>query len=295
MANNRTVLMLARFTPDSTNISQAKGFKRIGWETIEYDFTERLKILGSSSKRDKEIVEVCQTKRPKVVFVSKGAGISVNCIHRIKSISRTVLWYMDPLDDNWNQELKDKIDACHLVCCGLFGVYKEAKKINPLCHFVHEGFDDESDFPHELGQRWEVSLIGQAKGKRAIYQVAIGFKVIGGAYGTDHAIAVARSKINLNFVVNNSGCSDRVYKILAAGGFLLSEDWPGREHDFVDGQDLVIFCGLNDLNRKIHFYLEHENKRMVIAGQGMKSVQRFTRVEFARKIIALAESIEEAK
>jgi|APSaa5957512535_1039671.scaffolds.fasta_scaffold191398_1 spore maturation protein CgeB len=132
-------------------------------------------------------------------------------------------------------------------------------------------------------------------GKRAIYQVAIGFKVIGGAYGTDHAIAVARSKINLNFVANNSGCSDRAYKILAAGGFLLSEDWPGRALDFVDGQDLVIFCGLNDLNRKIHFYLEHENKRMVIAGQGMKSVQRFTRVEFARKIIALAESVEEPK
>ncbi len=110
-----------------------------------------------------------------------------------------------------------------------------------------------------------------------------------------HAIAIARTKVNLNFVVNDSGCSDRVYQILAAGGFLLSEDWPGWEHDFVDGQDLVIFYGLNDLNRKIHFYLEHETKRMVIAEQEIKSVQRFTRVEFARKIIALAESVEEAK
>ena len=40
------------------------------------------------------------------------------------------------------------------------------------------------------------------------------------AYGSDHARAVSSSKINLNFCTD-SGASDRVYKIMAAGGFFI--------------------------------------------------------------------------
>ena len=48
---------------------------------------------------------------------------------------------------------------------------------------------------------------------------------------------------------------DRVYKVMAAGGFLLTNDWIGREEMFVDGEHLVIFNDPQDLAEKIKFYL----------------------------------------
>ena len=287
MTNNRTVLMLARFTPDSTNISQAKGFKRIGWETIEYDLVGRFKALGSYQARDKEIIEACRLKKPKFVFVSKGADISIECIRAINSLSKTVLWYMDPLDDNWNQALRQKILECDIVICGLTRPFEEAKKLNGNTHFVHEGFDSEVDRPHSLPKKWDTSFIGRPKGARAAYHAAIGFKVINDAFGTEHAQAVSQSRINLNFVVNESGCSDRVYKIMAARGFLLSEEWPGRESDFEADRDLVIFESLADLNRKIRYYLKNPTERQAIALAGFNKVQKYSRSVFAESVIRI--------
>ena len=47
-----------------------------------------------------------------------------------------------------------------------------------------------------------------------------------------------------------------MYKILAAGGFLLTDDWYGRElTGLVDGEDLVIYNNISDLQEKIIYYL----------------------------------------
>jgi len=290
---NKKLIFLGSFKTGSTNISQVRAFRDIGWQVIEYDFMERLKILGSLESRDLEIVDLCNFEMPDLTFISKGAGISVSCIRSMNKISSTILWYMDPIDDNWDENLHQRMVNVDLVACALSQPYHEAKKLNPNSFFIHEGFDELVDFPVTQPKKWDVSFIGQPKGIRAVYQAALGFKVIQGAYGTDHAKVVAASKINLNFVVNNSGCSDRVYKVLAAGGFLLTEDWPGRSADFRDRQDLVVFHNLADLNQKIRWYLNAQEEREMIAGNGLTSVQRFSRQRFARRINKLYLSASE--
>jgi len=111
-------------------------------------------------------------------------------------------------------------------------------------------------------------------------------KLIKDAYGEKHSIEVAKSRINLN-ICTDSGASDRIYKVLASGGFLLTDDWEGRElTGLEDKKDLVIYKNLDDLKSKIKHYLEYNKEREQIAKNGLQSVQRLTREAWAKGIVS---------
>jgi spore maturation protein CgeB len=93
-----------------------------------------------------------------------------------------------------------------------------------------------------------------------------------------------RERINLN-ICTDAGASDRIYKILAAGGFLLTNEWEGRElTGLVDGRDLVIYNDIGDLNNKINLYLDDVDRREKIAESGFRTVQKLNRLEWAKYI-----------
>lgn len=80
----------------------------------------------------------------------------------------------------------------------------------------------------------------------------------------------ASSKINLNFTSPNieSGIPLRVFDILSAGGFLLT-DYRGELFEFFEpGRDFVIYESIADLAAKAEYYLTHEKERMEIASNG---------------------------
>ena len=110
-------------------------------------------------------------------------------------------------------------------------------------------------------------------------------KIISSAYGLQHSIEVGKSRINLNICTDNCA-SDRVYKILAAGGFLLTDDWYGRElTGLVDGEDLIIYNDISDLQEKIVYYLNNKDLRNRISKNGMEKVKKLTRMEWANAIL----------
>lgn len=55
--------------------------------------------------------------------------------------------------------------------------------------------------------------------------------------------------------------------------------------DFIDGKDLITFNNSNELKNKIEYYLNNEEERLIIAENGYKSVQKFSRLEWAKKIL----------
>ena len=114
--------------------------------------------------------------------------------------------------------------------------------------------------------------------------------VITSAYGSDHARAVSSTRINLNFCTDE-GASDRVYKVLAAGGFLLTNDWQGRKKHFTNGRDCVIFKDLDDLNDKIKYYLENPELVEMISKYGKETVKAFSRTSWASKIVELSHEV----
>jgi len=83
------------------------------------------------------------------------------------------------------------------------------------------------------------------------------------------------SKINLNITSKTieSGIPLRVFDILSCGGFCLTNYQPELAEYFVDGEDLVMYSGMEDLVDKVAYYLEHEEERQQIAWNGYEKLK----------------------
>lgn len=83
------------------------------------------------------------------------------------------------------------------------------------------------------------------------------------------------SKINLNFTIPNikSGIPLRVWDVLGAGGFLMTNYQAELPCYFKEGEDLVCFDGVEDLCEKAAYYLAHEEERRSIAENGCRKVR----------------------
>ena len=277
------VLFVAVFNYNSTNVSQADGFRKSECEVIEFNYREVALNVGNH-KRDKQLVELCKNEKPDVVVFSKCNEIDSWVVGECNKISKTVLWYMDPINNNLNSSLIEKIKLCNFTFCAIWDSYLAAKKIGgDKVFFLQEGYDQTSNYPIDLPYKHDVSFIGALRNKRFEYHNAIGFPVIENAYGEEHSKAVSQTKINLNFT--EGGTSDRTYKILASRGFLLTEPWVSMDNDFTVGQDFNIFTNVDELKNKITYYLEHEDERLRIAEHGYQTVQKFDRINWAKKII----------
>lgn len=83
------------------------------------------------------------------------------------------------------------------------------------------------------------------------------------------------SKINLNFTIPNikSGIPLRIWDVLGAGGFLLTNFQAELPYYFTEGEDLVCFDGIEDMCKKAEYYLSHDKERKEIAGNGYRKVK----------------------
>ena len=83
------------------------------------------------------------------------------------------------------------------------------------------------------------------------------------------------SRININITSRSieSGIPQRVWDIMAVGGFCITNYQPEIEDYFVVGQDLEVYHDLEELEQKVDYYLKHEKERIRIAMNGYKKVK----------------------
>jgi len=277
------ILFVAVFNPRSTNVSQSDGFRKNGCEVIEFNYRVIASEIGNQ-QRDRQLVDLCRKEKPDAVIFSKCNEIQSWVVDECNKLSKTVLWYMDTLNENYNNSLIQKIKKCDLVFCGIWASYLKAKELGgDKVFFLQEGYDHLVNYPMELPYKYDVSFLGALRNKRHEYHKAINFTLIGDAFGLEHTKVVTQSKINLNFT--EGGTSDRTYKVLAAKGFLLTEPWESMENDFTVGKDFDIFTNTQELRERIDYYLQHEDERIKIAAHGYETVKKFDRINWAREII----------
>ena len=84
------------------------------------------------------------------------------------------------------------------------------------------------------------------------------------------------SKINLNFTIPNivTGIPLRVWDVLGAGGFLLTNYQAELPDYFKNKEDLVYFEDTRQLSELTDYYLSHEEERCAIAGHGQETVKK---------------------
>jgi len=275
----------------STNLSQLFAFKDLGYDVIGYNYRLKAAIHGNEY-RDKDLVYLVKQRAFDLVVFSKCNVVSLEVFKKISDITTTCLWFMDALV-NYDQEMKDKTKLVHYFCCDKLNVLEHATKINKNSFYVCEGFDSTIDKPRDVDQIYDASFIGNIYGNRAelLSKLDVPVKVINNAFSNSHSIEVSKSKINLNMCTSD-GASDRVYKIMAAKGFLITDDWPGREDIFIDGEHCVIFKDAEDLNQKINYYLKNPEEAKKIAEKGYKEVQKFNRLSWAKQIVSFYEQVK---
>ena len=80
--------------------------------------------------------------------------------------------------------------------------------------------------------------------------------------------------INLSHFDCSKYSSDRIYRIIGSGGFCLAKRYNGIEEEFTDKKHLVIWDNLDDLIKKIDYYLLHDEERKQIAINGYNHVHK---------------------
>jgi len=76
----------------------------------------------------------------------------------------------------------------------------------------------------------------------------------------------AKIAINVSHFDYSSYSSDRLLRILGSGAFCLCKRFPNMEYN--DGEHLVVWETLDELEEKINYYLENEEERNEIAKNG---------------------------
>ena len=280
------ILFVGVFNEESTNVSQKEAFERLGQEVITYNYRSRQKVIGPYD-RDMEIVKKSKDLGVDFILFSKCNEISIETIIKCNKHTKTILWYMDCMN-NFNASLISKIKYCHSSFFAHPKTYEEARYHSKNAYYLSEGYDENIDKPIDLKQVYSTSFIGDIDSDRKEYTdqlIVYGFHNFNKSFGIDHARAVCKSKINLNFVRDNSGPSDRIYKIMAAGGFLLTQPWKNMEKDFEVDMDFSTFTNVESLKEKCCYFLEHEYIRDIIAKHGHNTNEKFTRTNWAKFIL----------
>lgn len=291
------ILYIGKFDNEnkSTNNSQFKALSGLEHNVVKYNYPETESNIGTF-ECIKKLLETVENGSYDLVLISKGS-MPNDTVIEMKKYSCVGLWYMDPLiPTSFSKEVQERASLCHFVCCDKLNVLDECLKLNTNSYHVCEGFDADVDRPLDFDHEVDVSFIGDIYGNRLKTLQSCGHQVtvVQGAYGIHHSQVVAKTRINLNIVTAN-GASDRVYKILAAGGFLISDDWIGREAMFVDGEDLIIFKDYSDLTSKISYFLKNPEERQRIADSGHLTVQEYSRHDWAVGIIDAYKSYKQTK
>lgn len=105
---------------------------------------------------------------------------------------------------------------------------------------------------------------------------------------------IQRSKVNITFGCaadrpgNRSwGLPERCYGIPACGGFLLSDERAHAADDFIAGEEIAMFKGLDDCLQKILHYREASDERRGIAERAYRRVlKEHTYVRRAERLLA---------
>lgn len=94
-------------------------------------------------------------------------------------------------------------------------------------------------------------------------------------YYTEMPKVFRNSKININVTLRSirSGIPLRILDVMASGGFLLTNAQPELDLFFKEGENIVTFQNLEEMEEKMDYYLSHESERRKIIENAYKIVE----------------------
>jgi hypothetical protein len=290
MISNHRILFLGAFenaNPDSTNIWQRNAIHLLGYTIKDVSY----KLLKDPIGETKEIISNFQ---PHLTLIAKGTGLDTTVVKAANEHGYTALWMPDYVH-NWTPSMEQMISLCTASYMSRASTAEMAKIINSNSYFVPEGYDPKVHYPQPSNGRrkeeiYSVSHIGSLHGTNCHFGREEMLRAVEGhslqAWGSQHREAVWKTSINLNFT-EGDGTSDRLFKLMGAGGFVLCQYFRGLETMFTPGEHLGVFSNTRELQLKTHLYLRNPDLRERIACAGNVKVRQYTNDTWARKVTSL--------
>lgn len=252
-----------------------------------------------------QIQSLCENYKPDVVFMQiqeagKVNNESLKCLRHTGAF--VVNWSGDvraPLP-NWYIETGKRIDLTLMTNLNDVdtlrnngvnadflqigydpGIYKPNYSVNKTIDIVFSANNHGNSFPLSGARRDLAHQLKSCYGDRFhVYGVNWPF-ASGNLNHSQKAEAAmyqqAKIAINMSHFNYKRYTSDRMLRILGCGVMCLSHRFPEIEKDYEDGKDLVCFDNVNDLIKKINFYLDNPEQRNIIAQSGyQKAINELT-------------------
>ncbi len=122
-----------------------------------------------------------------------------------------------------------------------------------------------------LAMNYQVTLFS-SESKEILQNVRMCEKI---SYENDAPKVYQLSKINLNITLRSieTGVPQRIFDIMGAGGFVISNYQAELETLFTPDEEIVLFHNMEELVQKVDYYLHHEKERVRIAINGYLKVK----------------------
>jgi hypothetical protein len=105
--------------------------------------------------------------------------------------------------------------------------------------------------------------------------------------GDDMVNAINSYKIHLNYNILDD-INYRTFETTGCGTFLLTNYTPGLEKLFDIGKEIIVYDNIDDLDKKVKYYLDNEEEREEIALAGYQRARKdHTYFERAKKLIQI--------
>lgn len=242
-----------------------RGFGQSGHEVQEFDYRQVAAKVGVPGMNAELVRLVAARRQPgkapiDLVLVLKGELVSPATLRESRRHAKVALWHFDPRDgrDGWLVERAAAVDEFFTIARGL-GSFYEGKGVR--WHWLLEGADEvvHSPPPKPVEPKYPVSFVGTVKdvqGREAWLQGVArrhgaGFHVWGsfcpeslhpfyhGRAEGDVALraVIHESAVNLGRDRNpeiERSYGARLFRTLACGGALLTNDTIGLREDFGD-------------------------------------------------------------
>jgi spore maturation protein CgeB len=267
------------------------ALERIGHEVIHFDSWKKSRF-ANYAELNQALLEVVEQERPDIMMtVQRDYEIWLETLQIIQA-RRDVATISWTTDDSWKyQEVSRFIGTAYHAMTTTYadcvGRYHQDGIPNVL---LTQWAANPEILQAPLSAsdcQYSVSFVGAAHGDRQQKIAALrsqGIEVNCFGYGWSAGSVEAKeipkivreSRISLNFANAYKGVNQvkaRTFEVPGSGGFLLTESAPGLEHSYTDGQELVTFSDIDDLAKKIRYFLENSIERDTIAQAGFMRTQ----------------------
>lgn len=288
----RRVLLAFPQADGQTGVAIRNAFDQLGWEVVVLDPKIEPELLYSR----------CSETLPDLVFCSRTPALT-NGVAEIRTrlpFVTTCVWNVDVREtiEEWNHLIPLFKATDYYFDVSEYWAGEFAKQVNPNSFWLPQGVQPE--LYHKPGEilpddvkRFEcdVSFAGCMDGGptihgwrdeylKAVRGMGLNFKHFGDAgnprvTGEDHNKLAVLSKINLGMSMGLPTASKyqsvRDYKILAAGGFLLTKycDWIGDWFPTTgSSRGMAFYTNVGDMVDMIRYWLAHDEERERVAQNG---------------------------